>query len=418
MKLFTRYTRVNLLSTLLIFGLASVAFFFSLRYVLIHDVDEDLMIERHEIELYLQRNGRLPDILPVKDQQITYQAVNTGSDKKDFRTVYLKVPGEDDKDRWRQLAFTIRAGGQWYAITITKSLEATYTMTRSILIIAGSTILLMLVVTLLINRVVFRQLWQPFHTTLDILRNFKLGQHHTIAFPPSEVDEFRLLNTTLEQSINKAEQDYQLLKEFTENASHELQTPVAIIRSKLDLLIQDEQLSKQQSDAIQSANDALQRLSRLNQSLLLLSKIENRQFHHIVPVNMKERVEEKAAQFQELWQTKGISTSVTTAEATVSMNPELADILLNNLFSNAIRHAPAGGHMLVSLDAQHLVVSNTAANGTLDESRLFSRFYKGGQVSDQHGLGMSIIKQICDVSGLQITYHFTGGLHQFNITFG
>jgi signal transduction histidine kinase len=417
MKLFTRYSRINLLSTLLIFGLASVAFFFSLQYVLINDVDDDLEIEQHEIELSVARNGRLPEVLPVKDQEISYQQVGEGPMKRKFSTVYRKDEEDDDNDRWRQLIFSIRVDGQWYEATVLKSLEATSAMTRSILIIAGSTILLMLIVTLLINRLVFRRLWKPFYNTLDVLGRFKLGQHQTVAFPPSDVDEFQLMNTTLQQSMNKAEQDYQVLKEFTENASHELQTPMAIIRSKLDLLVQDEQLSRQQSEAVQSANDAIQRMAKLNQSLLLLSKIENHQFNDITPVNMKARVEDKIGQLQELWQNKEITNTVSTADATVAMNSELADILLNNLFSNAIRHTPIGGQLLVNLETTQLTIRNTAANGALDESRLFNRFYKGGQSSDQHGLGLSIVKQICDVSGFGITYHFAGQLHQFTITF-
>lgn len=417
MKLFTRYSRINLLSTLLIFGLASVAFFFSLQYVLINDVDDDLEIEQHEIELTVARNGRLPEVLPVKDLVISYKPVGEGSEKRKFSTVCRKDADDDGNDRWRQLVFYIQVNDQWQEATVLKSLEATYVITRSILIIAGSTILLMLIVTLLINRLVFRRLWKPFYNTLDTLKHFKLGQHETIAFPASDVDEFHLLNDTLQQSINKAEQDYQVLKEFTENASHELQTPMAIIRSKLDLLVQDEQLSKQQSEAVQSANDAIQRLARLNQSLLLLSKIENRQFNDIRPINMKERVEDKVAQLQELWQNKKIITSTTASDTIVRMNSELADILLNNLFSNAVRHTPVGGQLLVNLDAAQLTVSNTAANGPLDESRLFNRFYKGGQSSDQHGLGLSIVKQICDVSGFRIAYRFSDQWHQFIIGF-
>jgi signal transduction histidine kinase len=417
MKLFTRYARINLLSTLLIFGLASAAFFFSLQYVLIEDVDDDLEIEQHEIELSVARNSRLPEVLPVKDQQISYRPVAAGAEKRKFSTIYLKDEEDDDNDRWRQLVFHVRVNEQWYEATVLKSLEATYAITRSILIIAGCTILLMLIVTLLINRLVFRRLWKPFYHTVETLKNFKLGQHQTIGFAASDVDEFHLLNATLEQSINKAEQDYQLLKEFTENASHEMQTPMAIIRSKLDLLVQDEQLSRLQSEAVQSANDAIQRMARLNQSLLLLSKIENHQFNQIIPVDIKARVEDKIAQFQELWQNKEITTSVTATAVTLPMNSELADILLNNLFSNAVRHTPAGGQLLVNLDTTQLVLRNTAAGGGLDESRLFNRFYKGGQSSDQHGLGLSIVKQICDVSGFRITYQYVSSLHQFTITF-
>ncbi|NJE06811.1 sensor histidine kinase, partial [Thermococcus sp. M36] len=147
----------------------------------------------------------------------------------------------------------------------------------------------------------------------------------------------------------KAQQDFNSLKQFTENASHELQTPLAIIRTKFDLLIQAETLTQQQIEALQSANDALQRLSNLNKSLLLLTKIENKQFEEKVTINLKELIENKLIQLSELIQNKNIHVTYSLEEITINMNSDLAEILLNNLLVNAIKHNVPNGEIIINL---------------------------------------------------------------------
>ena len=222
---------------------------------------------------------------------------------------------------------------------------------------------------------------------------------------------------TLDQFIQGAEKEYTVLKEFTENASHELQTPLAIVLSKLDVMIQDEQLSESQSNAAQTAYEAIQKMSRLNQSLLLLSKIENNQFSETKPFDLKELVERKMEEWKELWQRKNYSVTVALEPANITMNTHLADILLNNLFSNAMRHTAAGGAVHVQLQKNEFSISNTASNGPLDPDKLFKRFSKAGQSTDQHGLGLSIVLQIGEVSGHKVSYYYAGDLHHFTFRF-
>jgi signal transduction histidine kinase len=167
----------------------------------------------------------------------------------------------------------------------------------SILLISLATIFVIMAASLIINRVVLKRLWQPFYRSLDILKNFRVDKKQTMDFPSNQIDEFEFMNQTIQKTTNQAQQEYSLLKEFTENASHEMQTPLAIIRSKLDLLIQDENLSEDQSKTMQSAYSAIERLSRLNQSLLLLAKIENNQYAETTRINLTDKITEKLNAF-------------------------------------------------------------------------------------------------------------------------
>jgi len=409
MKLFTKYTRVNLLATIIIFLLSVVAFYFAIRFIVIDQVDSDLRIEEREIETYVKEHNALPEPIPVKDQKISYSPSGDHSHKKRFTTIAIK----GERDSFRILQFGITVNEKNYVATVAKSLEGTDDLANSILLISLATILLIMGASLIINRVLLKRLWQPFYNSLDVLRNFRVDKKQSLDFPPTQIDEFAFMNQTIQKTTNQAQQEYSLLKEFTENASHEMQTPLAIIRSKLDLLIQDENLSEGQSKTMQSAYSAIEKLSRLNQSLLLLAKIENNQFAETTNINLKQKLEEKLDAFHELWQNQNISVSSSLGDANVSLNNELTDILLNNLLSNATRHNFSNGSIKIVLKEKTLEISNSSKEKELNSKQMFLRFFSQDKKSRYNGLGLSIIKQICDVSGFTIRYLFTGNEHRF-----
>lgn len=412
MKLFTRYNRINLLATVVIFLLSGIAFYFLLRFILVSQVDDDLVIEQQEINNYIHKYNKLPEVIPVKDQNISYVQVDHKSNGQRIETE--RVQHDSRKDVFRTLRFNVAADGKWYEVTVQKSLEGTDDMMKSIITITLSTIMLIMIVSLLVNRMILRKLWKPFYETLDVIRNFELGKKSLPQFPATNIDEFSFMNNTLYDVAAKADHDYLMLKEFTENASHELQTPLAIIQSKLDILIQDAHLSEAQSLATQAAYEAIQRLSRLNQSLLLLTRIENGQFAGICDVNITGKITGKLKQFDELIQSKALAvTNDMDDPVFLSINPVLVDILLNNLLSNAIRHSKIGGTIAILIKDGLLEISNSATHGGLDDKRLFRRFGKIGHLKDGVGLGLAIIKQVADFSGLSTMYRYQNEQHHF-----
>ncbi len=418
MKLFTKYNRINLIVTVIIFLLGSIAFSFLLRYVVIKQIDEDLKIEKNEIVTFIRQHNHLPEVIKVHDQYTTYKAVNSLPQRPvRYYTEKIKDKRHHDDEIIRTISFDAAINNQAYRVYVSKSLEGTDDLIQSIIVITLAIIILILTSTFIINRTVLRRLWKPFYESLQQMRGFKLGTAHTLHFSNSSIEEFDLMNTTLKEAVNKAQHDYLVLKEFTENASHELQTPLAVIRSKLDLLIQDEQLSEPQSKAIQSAYDAVENMKRLNQSLLLLTKIENRQFPEQEVMALDTLLEIKLVQFHELWQSRNIAVTQDVAATSIRGNPQLTAFLLNNLLSNATRHNISNGAVHVLLQPALLQISNTGNNGELDKAALFNRFYKTATTGDHHGLGLSIVKQICEVSGYSCTYHFQPpNRHVFSIS--
>lgn len=411
MKLLHKYSRINIITSVIIFLLASVAFYFSLHYVLITQVDEDLKTEQHEIETYASRNGTLPEIIQLKDVVTTYEPSEALFPGRKLRS--LKMSDGDDIDLFRQITFGIAVKNRFYKVSVAKSLENTDAITKSVILISAVTIFILLIASFIINRIVLRQLWRPFHKSMAMMKNYSIGQKPYPVFPSTDIDEFATLNKTLNESISKSEQEFRSLKEFTENASHEMQTPVAVIRSKMDILIQDEHLSESQSRSVQGAYDAINKLARLNHALLLLSKIENSQFSGKESLSLSALLNDKIEYFNEILQSKSLDLSYRTEEVSVKMNAALADILLNNLFSNAIKHSAPGGKLYISSNKEKLVFSNGPADKPLDGSMVFKRFSKGGNSADEHGLGLAIVKEICTVSGFSIHYSFDNNMHSF-----
>ena len=417
MKLFTRYNQIVLLVMVVVFLLSSILYYFLLNHILIKEVDEVMTHRKIRTERYVERTGQLPVLDRMGEVRIDYTLVKepmTG-----IHTSFVKGYDsiENTTGTFRKFVFTLPiVNGEIYRVTLLRPLAGTHNMASTIILVTLSTVLVMLIISLLLNRILLRRLWQPFYDTIAAMRSYKLGKVKEVSLPQTPIEEFAFLNENLKDTIQKAEEEYRVLKEFTENASHELQTPLAIIRSKLDLIIQREDLSEAQSEEMKEIYAEVKKLSRLSGSLLLLAKIENQQFEQVSVINLKERIEKKVQQFQELWKNNEINLNSHLQEAGIRANGDLTDILLNNLLSNASRHNIKGGSIDIHLQAHQLTVSNTGSTKVLNSQRVFRRFYKEETNSQHNGLGLSIIKQICEQSQIQIDYSYKNGKHVFQLT--
>lgn len=416
MKLFTRYNRINLSLMVAVFLLSSVAYYFLLKLVLVHELDEGLYEKKNRIEHYVKTNGRLPEFQDMDEFAITYSIQTAGTVKTGIKQVSMLDPEEREQRDFRQLTYTQPIGNQKYLMNIAIAVEGTKVLLRAIVGITVFTILLIILISILLNRLLLKKLWRPFYDTISALRSFKISHDNKLTLPETDIEEFVFLKDNLTHTIKNAQQEYHSLKEFTENASHEFQTPLAIIRSRLDLLIQDESLSARHTELLTNTYGAITKLSRLNQSLLLLTKIENNQFPEIESINLREKLEEKIEQLKELWAGMDISIHTDLEDTIIFSNPVLIDILLNNLLNNASKHNVRAGSIRIVLKGNQLSIENTGQQKSLDTKRLFRRFYKEEQHNSSNGLGLSIVKEICEHGKMKIKYSFIAQLHVFTVS--
>lgn len=415
MKLLTKYSRTNFIASVIVLLLASSAYYFFLHFFLLQQMDEELETEQVELVQYARDNHQLPKIVELDDEVTTYKKVNA----KDSTTYSTSEKTVDfDTNDFRFIKFYVTTQDGTYEVAVGKSLENTERIIRLVIMITVITIIVLLLTSFLLNRIVLSRLWKPFYRSIEKIKQYRLGQKDFNGFEKTNIDEFQMLNQTLEESIQRNDKDYNTLKAFTENASHEMQTPVAIIHSKMDSLIQDVNLSAAQSKIVQEAYTALQRLTRLNKTLLLLTKIENRQYSNFERIDLKKVLEEKMLHFQDLVEKKNIKFELEEIFPTAPvMNAGLADILVNNLLSNCIKYTLAGGSILIRLFNNGVDFCNGPATSALEPGLIFDRFYKSGDLPDQHGLGLAIVKEICTASNFKITYLLEAGQHVFRIEF-
>ena len=316
----------------------------------------------------------------------------------------------------RILTFSFKNQQNHYLIRLSKSLierdELREVIGRFIVILLG----LFVIVLFWLNRVISSSVWLPFYEILSKTKGFKVSQNQPLSFAKTNILEFDDLQKVLQEMTDKISTDYHALKEFTENASHEIQTPLAIIRSKLENLIQSENLQETDMKAIQTVYEAAGRLSKLNQSLLLLTKIDNQQFQTKEPINLSQTIENQIINFEDFITGKQISITKNLDTAVeLSINPTLLDILISNLLINSIKHNLRNGTISVVLTHKKLTIQNTGESLVNSPNDFFGRFKKHNTESDSLGLGLAIVKKICDTNNLKIDYQYQNNLHQIDL---
>lgn len=416
MKLFTHYSRINILASILALGLGSVSYYFIIRTVLIHQLDDTLKVEEAEILNHVQLKDQLPEPANYRDQQIAFEPAEKVVERQ-FLNISRRDPSHYNEYRpFRLLLFSVTAGGEVYTVSVRKSEVETEEMLQWIMLVTAGMILLLLGILFLANRLLIRRLWQPFYQTLEALKGFDLTSREPLNHTPTSIREFQNLQRVVDQMTGKIRKDYEMLKEFADNASHEMQTPLAIINSKLDLMIQDQGLEEKHLRQLQAMYDAVSRLRQLNQSLLLLTKIENHQFAQAGPVALETLIEKKLVQLEDLIQGKRLTLNAELQPCQVQMNAYLSDVLLSNLLVNAIRHNEDKGAIKIQLRPDELTISNTGLPLTFDPAAIFDRFTKSSH-SEGTGLGLAIVRQICDNSGFSLSYDNRDGWHTIRIGF-
>ena len=279
--------------------------------------------------------------------------------------------------------------------------------------------LLLLWALVLVNRKASRILWTPFYETMNAVRKYNILKNKPLVVASETgIDEFNRLNETLTALINRINKAYNTQKQFTENASHELQTPLAIIRSKVELLMDGPILTEEIATHLGEINEANERLSQMNKNLLLLTRIDNNQFPELNTIAFSDLLQKAINHYREYYE-GSLPEIQTTIEPGFQLqaNSSLIEVMLNNLLRNAIMHNIPGGYIQVCLADNALCIRNSGPNLEGDPQRLFERFNKGREDSRTTGLGLALVKQICHLYQFDVQYVFREGVHNVMVAF-
>lgn len=421
MKLLKRVLKSYLIYSALILIISIPLSYFITRTLCLQDVDEALQNRKAEVIAQIQAHPIMLGHLPWTDftkNTIIYPPINIGQpDEIIIANRYNEI--SEEKEPYRELHSFVRLNNQVYPVTLRISLIDIEDLIQGVVLTSTLLIVLILGGLFLINRRQSKKIWQPFYQILNQLRVFNLDQKPNLQFAQTDISEFKELQLAILTLSERAYNTYIQQKEFTGNAAHELQTPLAAIQAKLELLIQDKDLTEKQSNYLQSMEETVIKMTRLNKALLLLTKIDNQQFIDKENVQIASLIKKLLLQSQYKIDFRKITIETNYADFTIRANATLTEILLSNLINNALDYLPPEGKLSINVADDCVEIKNDGLPLSFSENKLFQRFQKGSNSSSSNGngLGLAIVKKICDTCNYTIDYNYLGNQHCFVLNF-
>ena len=398
--------------------ISGVVLFFSIKILLESEIEEELYSNKNRVELILESDPEHQGIPPV----IEVEKVNRDQ-QRILNDTLIYDPLQDEIELFRQLSQTKLINGQHYKITV----RAMVIESENILVAIVSTFLIIILLAFLFlfyfNTNRNKKLWEPFFINLNKIKSFSIKERTDLNLIDSGIIEFDELNKELKALTAKVYSDYQNLKQFTEDISHEIQTPLAVMQAKIDTLVNAAPINQEQYQQFTSLENDIRKLKNLNKRLILLAKIDNNQFVNDQIISLKQIFEEAIENMTEL--SSATFKLKSNADPLLRIDPTLAVVLCNNLLSNAIKHNYKDNEILVEIEVDNVQVLNQGKAPINHPEHIFNRFYRESRNKDSSGLGLSIIKKVCEQYGYLPSYMFVApetkaskfGYHCFKIQF-
>lgn len=420
MKLITKTTLLYLLITALVISGSGLV---------LYKITNNF-IEKRIHDYFLHREEKLTAYL--SEPQPDLNRMNSFKSQLVVPRPDLKAPAQKVWDRdtillnemeaemqpFRARTFDKLVNGRVYRLSLFMPLKESQLLLSGIITAFFYVFLALMAVMLLLNYLSSRYLWQPFNYTLEQIKHYSINRGPVLAVVPTTTYEFRELQRLFTQMTSRIEQDFRNMKEFTENISHEIQTPLAIIKAKIEMLQKSEELTGEQLKTVGAMYRATSHLSKLSKTLGLISKIENQEFTNHERIALGSFLEALLFNFKELAELKQVRINFNAKEEVfIVIDPYLLDVLLSNLIKNALSHNYEKGTIAICLQPQQLIISNTGPALDFPPTQIFDRFRRNGQNASSLGLGLAIVKKICHLNGLTITYEYQEPMHAFTLRF-
>ena len=410
MKLLTK-TSLNFISaSVLFFLVGSIAMYFSVRNIIAEDLQNRLLQQQNEF-IYTAQQNKVTDLV----SELVF--VQTTENKQLYSFSDTVLIANEKYMLYRKLDFSYAQNEQDYKVSILLSQSESDKLIMKIVIMNVGFAMLFFMIMFFVNRHSIKSALGVFYSTIRKLEDFEVNQTTTLSLDTAEIEEVKKLNQVFEKMSAQIRQDFISQKEYTENVSHELQTPLAIISSKADELMQADNLSKEQMEQLALLMETTNRLSKINQALIFLTKIDNRFYTEVSTSAINVLIKEKLSLFDDAIKEKNLRLELDLLEIThVYMNPYLAETLIINLIKNGIVHNENGGLLRISLNNKTLSVANSGSVLSFDEKDIFKRFTRSNENKKSLGIGLSIVQRICDLYAFNIAYSYADE-HQFKINF-
>ena len=416
------YTLKFLATALLIVIAVWTSLFYALMLEELYDnTDDGLKDQKIQIirKAYENESILKQHQFDLNQYRITPVLVKDYLETDNFRNENFFMEYDEEMEPYRVLeTYFIDKNGNHHKLEIRTATVEEDDFIESLLIALVILYILIIASILIINNISLKKIWKPFYSTLNYLSDYQFGQNKKLISNKTPITEFKLLDSEIAKMISRNENSVYQQKQFIENASHELQTPIAVALNQIDVLLESDELTQKNYLEINQIRNTLKRMSTLNQSLLMLSKIENQQFKDKEQVVFNSVVKTMISDFNSILEFKSIElVLIENGEFKTLINKDLAYSLLSNLIKNALKHNINNGKIIIEIDNLSLITKNTSKRKTpLNSEDIFSRFYKESEDHLSTGLGLSIVKTIIDNhSNMDVSYAFEDPFHIFSL---
>jgi len=420
MKIFGSY-RLLTKTTFFYLVFILITFFVSGRY-LIHKSNQ--YIDNETEHIFKHRERYITKYLQEKDTVKNFRTTQISVLKNwadtikypSYTDTLIYIEDFEENLLHRQKKFTIKAHGKIFLVKMNVVINDFVKLQKDIAhrILPSFVILALAIIAFI--AAMSGYLFKPFHRILSQMNRYKVGNGLSVQEIKSSTVELKKLQYLFKRMVNRIEDDYQNLKEYTENMAHEIQTPLTIIRNKAERLIADEAVMSGHKESVKAIYNEVNHLSRLGTTLNLLTKIENGEYANSVNLQTKEIILSHIDSINELLDLKSLQIETSLDEThTVLIDPFLFDIILKNLLRNAVRYASHTGPIKVETKNNNLAISNYGETLEVDNHKIFERFYTSDKSNNSLGLGLALVKRICDINQLQLSYEYFEGQHKFII---
>jgi two-component system sensor histidine kinase ArlS len=411
--------RAYLIVSLVIVVISAPLFYVVTEKLYTDEADETLLLQKKEFLKYNQPRFRVADIPTWNaiNRNIKIDPAMSLTGDSVFQKIYLDTLVHEEEP-YRVLVTPVQLEHQRFTLRIRLNLVEAEDMIESIGLLFFLILILLLAGWYFATLFLSRRLWKSFYNTLSQLEQFDLDKSGAPHWQFTDVAEFQRLNDSVGKLLERNIRVFRSQREFTENASHELQTPLAVFQAKLDTLAQQLSLTTDVSHTLSALTEAASRLSRINKNLLLLSKLDNNQYTETIAIQVGDVLTRLTGFFREQAKEKNVAVSLTiTASRPVTASLTLLEMAVSNLLLNAVRHNRVNGEIRVAFGEQSLTIANTGTTGALVAEKLFQRFSPQGPEKEGSGLGLAIVKKIAELNGWKVTYSFDNGWHTFQLRF-
>lgn len=419
MKLLTKTTLYFITITIFVFFMGGIGLYVFMQNLVEKEVNTELFDRFHFILNEIYHLNSLEHTTIIASEPIEIKKVPKPDHVSTFQlqdtVLFNKV--QSYYSPFRRLSVIVKSqDGGYYRIRIYKSLIASNYLIEKVALIITLMLLLFLLLTYFLNRHIFGKVWADFFDTLHKIQDFSLSNPQKEAFSSSEIIEFNELNRVLNKMTDKIINDYEGVKEFTGNLSHEVQTPLAVIKNKTELLFQ-ESLNKKQFELTGSIYSATSRLSDIVRSLGLIARIDKNQFTDLIAIDLQKLINDQLENYQPLLESRNIRLDVNfEKDPKLIMDKNLAEIFINNLIKNAVRHNVEDGFIKIKLTEKYLNLSNSGKSPGVPTEYLFEQFTRAS-TDGFMGIGLSIVQKITEHYRMKISYTYQNSIHDFLITF-